>query len=184
MADDVIRDVPPRFPTVAGTRLNLEKVSWGAIWAGVMVTIGLEALFLSFGVFISAVLGGSTDWTMAWYLVTMGISFYAGAWSSARLSDIAVRQTCILHGLATWGLATLATAIVGGVAGWAAFLRAGTSFSPALWSPVEQWGGLIWGGVMLSFITAYYGGSRALPAARATAATDQQTPSTPIRRAS
>lgn len=194
MADDVIRDVSSQTP--AGTRLverlNLSKVSWGAIWAGVMVTIGMEALFLSFGIFIGGVFGGSVVWSMAWYLVTMAVSFYAGAWCASRLSDVPGRQLGVLHGLTTWGLATLGTVLIGGVVAWAA-LRLGiilavsgttgavTVNTSAIWGATEKWGGLIWGGVFLSLITAYLGGASGIPSQRV--AVGQETPAAPTRLA-
>ncbi len=187
MADDVIRD-PVRSPVGTGTRtgdrLNFQKVSWGAIWAGVMVTIGLEALFLSFGVFIAALFGGSTDWAMAWYLVTMAVAFYFGARSAARLSDLAVREVCVLHAAATWGLATLGTALIGGTLGWAAFVKTGVAFSASLWGPTEQWAGIIWGGIILSLAAAYFGGASARPIVQAGAVPDQEGSVPPLRRVS
>ncbi|HEY7388593.1 MAG TPA: hypothetical protein VH640_08795 [Bryobacteraceae bacterium] len=181
MPDDVIRDVPTRPP--AGLGFLSGRVSWGAIWAGVMVTLGVAALFLSFEVFIDGVLGGSTVWTIIWFLVTMGTSFYAGARTAGRLSGCADRETCILHGMATWGLATLAMTLIGGVLGWAAFVRSGGYFSPTLWAPATQWGGSIWGGVVLSLLGAYYGGANAL-GARTVTTTERETPGTPLRRVS
>lgn len=192
MADDVIRDVPP-----AGMRLtdrfNLEKVSWGAIWAGTVVTIGMEALFLSFGIFIGGVFGGSAIWTLAWYLVTMGVSFYTGAWAASRLADVSSRDVCILHGLSTWGLATLATVLIAFVVAWAT-LRVGTTIvvsgataataPPApsahtIWGNIEEYGGIIWGGIMLSLITSYFGGATGKPSEQ----TSAQMPQTSMRRA-
>jgi hypothetical protein len=183
MADDVIRDVPMRL----SDRFNLEKVSWGAIWGGTMVTIGLELLFLAFGIFIEAALGGgSTIWAIVWYLVTMGVSYYAGAWTAARLSDVSVRQVCVLHGLSTWGLSTLGTVILLGVAtttimgfGRAAGLITLTQAN--LWGNTELYLGVVWGGIMLSFITAYLGGASGLPGARVSAQ-EEATVAPPIRR--
>ena len=181
MPDDVIRDVPARFPT--GSGLLPGRVSWGAIWAGVMVTLGVQALFLSFEVFIDGALGGSIFWAIIWFLVTMCVSFYAGARTAGRLSGCADRESCIHHGLATWGLATLVMALIGGALGWAIFVRSGTYLSPALWAPATRWGGSIWGGVLLSFLAAYYGGASAI-GAHAVTTTERETPSTPLRRVS
>ncbi|HLH39278.1 MAG TPA: hypothetical protein VKX39_09045 [Bryobacteraceae bacterium] len=184
MADDAMRD-PAAHPigTRIGERLNLEKVSWGAIWAGSMVTIGMELLFLSFGVFIDGVLGGSTPWAMAWYLITMAVSFYAGAATAARLFDIAVRDICVMHGLATWGVATLATAILGAVVGAVALFKTALPASQVLhWGGAEQWGGVIWGGVLLSLLTAYMGGGSTVRGEAS--ATQREVPASPMRRAS
>lgn len=175
MADDVFRDVPSApLGTRVTDRFNLQKVSWGAIWAGTMVTLGMEALFLSFGIFIDGALGGSTPWAMAWYLVTMAISFFAGGWSAARLSDIPVRQISALHGLTTWGLATLSTVLIlgavvmAGVRLGTALILAGPAAAPApaalnLWGPLEEYAGLIWGGVVLGLIMSFVGGGAGLP---------------------
>jgi len=147
-----------------------------------MVTIGMEALFLSFGIFINAVFDGSTIWGMAWYLVTMAVSFYCGAWCSARLSDVATRQSCVLHGVTTWGLATLGTILIAFVTlRWGVTYLTAQAAAHTTWGSVEQWGGLIWGGIALSLITAYIGGGAAFPT-QATAV-EQETPAAPLRRA-
>ncbi len=190
MADNVIQDFPLHSSPIE--RFHLGEVSWGAIWAGAMVNIGMEALFLSFGIFIGAVFGGSVVWSMAWYLVTMAVSFFIGAQTAARLSDAPNRQVSVLHGLSTWGLATLATTVIGLVVGWAA-LRMGfalaaaapgplTVHAPVVWGAVEEWGGLIWGGIFLSLGAAYVGGSSGAP--RTDMGAREPIPSAPIRRAS
>jgi hypothetical protein len=196
MADDVLRD-PSQFAVPSGARVidrfNLSRVSWGAIWAGAMVTLGMEALFLSFGIFIDAALDGSTPWAMAWYLVTMAISFFVGGWSAARLSDVPAREISVLHGLTTWGLATLSTVLIfgavvlSGVRLGTALVLSGPAAAPApaafnLWGPLEEYGGLIWGGVVLSLLTACLGGARALPGS--SAPVGQQPGTTQMRRAS
>jgi hypothetical protein len=129
MAEDVVRDVPVRYPAGTAVRFGeiVNQVSWGAIWAGVMVTLGMEALFLSFGVFIGSMFTGSGifPWTTAWYLVTMGFSFFVGAWTAARMSNVTITEHGILHGLSAWGLATLATVVIVGIV-LGAVLREGT----------------------------------------------------------
>jgi hypothetical protein len=186
MADDISRDVPFVYPGSIGMRLgdrfNFNRVSWGAIWAGVMVTIGMEALFLSFGIFIGALVGGSMAWSMAWYLVTMAVAFYAGAASAARLSEMPVRDVRILHGLSTWGLATLSTAIIGLVIAVSVFAKTILPYQATFdWASVTQWGGVIWGGIVLSLGSSYFGGARPLPTR--SAVDQQETPATPLRRA-
>jgi len=183
MADDVYRE--PAVGSSLGERFNFGKVSWGAIWAGTIITLGMESLFLLFGIFIGAAIGGLAIWTMTWYLVTMGISFGVGAWCAARLSDASSREICGLHGLATWGLATLATVMMGALAGylWLYYYRIAPPSGATIWNGVtEEWGGLIWGGVMLSLITAYFGGMSGYPTAPQGVLPQQETPI--MRRAS
>jgi hypothetical protein len=171
MADDVYTEVPPRYPVSMGSRVidMPYDVSWGAIWSGVMVTLGLVAMLTAFGIFIGAVIGGSTIWTMAWYLVTMAVSFYVGAFATARLSHAATKERCGMLGFTTWGLSTLGLVIIGLITSFA-LLRLGTTLlvtgttgtvtinTAAVWGAAEQWGGIIWGGIFLSMITAFLGG--------------------------
>lgn len=185
MPDEIIREQPARLSGTAtrfGDRFDFGKVSWGAIWSGVMVTLGMETLFIAFGLFIDGALGGSDSWSIAWYLVTMCVSFYIGAHSAARLSNIADKDISVLHGLSTWGLATLATLLIGGMVGFAALLR--TPVIPGFaWGPTELYGGVIWGGVLLSLATSYMGGASGIP--RVTAQSPAaQLPQEALRRAS
>ena len=169
---DIVHDVLPPRLTGLSDALHLEKVSWRAIWAGLMVTLGMEGLFLSFGLFIGAAFGGSVPWSMIWYFVSMIVSFFAGAWTSARLSDMAVPEMCILHGITTWGLATLATVVIGTwlAPRWVGIVLSTSGKPPAAIiasivgaDSAVAWGGMIWGGVVLSLLGAFFGGAAVRP---------------------
>ncbi|GEM_PF-708172 len=204
MADEVVQNDPGRFWMAPVGRLSelISRVSWGAIWAGVMVALGMEALFTLFGLFIGFNMynaqaanpwAGVPAWSLAWYLVTAAWSMYFGAWCAARFSGNPVREAAILHGITTWGLATVATVLVVTAASWAALregidvLRSAAMTAPAVSSQIANGvthatqqaaqaaqnpgpaaqataniiSGLalrIWGGVLLGFITAIFGG--------------------------
>ncbi len=187
MADevDVTRDVPPRYPARTATRIGdlVNRVSWGAIWAGVVIALGMEALFTLFGFFIGFDMfkAGTADpwagiptWSMAWYLVTAGWSMFFGAFCAARLSGIPIRRISILHGLSTWGLATFATLLVVGSTVWAvlrasitllvtgvAAPAAGVAAAPtpaATAGTLTEIAGVVWAGIMFGLITAIVGG--------------------------
>lgn len=130
MADDVVRTEVARYPVRPGVRLSevINRVSWGAVWAGVMIALGMEALFTLFGFFIGFGMynytapnpwSGISAWSTIWYLVTAGWSMFFGAWCAARLSGNPVREAGILHGITTWGLATFATILVVALGSWA-----------------------------------------------------------------
>ncbi|HLI83905.1 MAG TPA: hypothetical protein VKV17_08300 [Bryobacteraceae bacterium] len=210
MADEIIAGEPARYPAPVGARLSeiTNRVSWGAIWAGVMIALGIEMLMTLFGLFIGFGMynyrapnpfAGIPPWTTAWYLFTAAVSMFLGAWSAARLSGSAVRETGILHGMATWGLATLATVLILAVGTWSV-LREGVNVlsaaaitteamahapqtPPPLANTAQQANRAvseveanpgpvaqntanivsslslrIWGGVLLGFITAIFGG--------------------------
>lgn len=127
MADEVIRNDPADVPR-QGLSGIMERVSWGAVWAGVMVALGMEILFTLFGSFIGFGMynyhaadpwAGISAWTTVWSLVTAGWSMFFGAWCASHLSGNPVAGDGILHGISTWGLATAATVGIVAVASWA-----------------------------------------------------------------
>ncbi len=193
------------YPARSDLRLSgvFDRVSWSAVWAGVMCALGMEMLFALFGFFIGFGMfnaraanpwSGISAWTTVWYLVTAGWSMFFGAWCAARLSGIPIRESGILQGITTWGLATVATVAIVGVVAWSALgqginvLRtmtlASAQAAPAATNQavgqaaqaanqaaansgtIAQYtanilSGLslrIWGGILLGFLTALFGG--------------------------
>ena len=129
MAEEVIRDVPLRYPVRSLGRLSefVGRVSWGAIWAGAIIALAMEALFTAFGFFIGFHMydaaaanpwGDVRGWSIFWYLVTAGWSMFLGAWCAARLSGNPLRGSGILHGITTWGLASFASLMLATAAAW------------------------------------------------------------------
>lgn len=90
----------------------IKRVSWPAIFGGTMVALGMQILFLLFGLAMAFIIynpGGVRAWSVAWYLITSIISLYVGGWVAARLSGNPDRDAAQLHGLITWGLTMLVT---------------------------------------------------------------------------
>jgi len=175
MADDIIGDSSPQLPAQPATRFTefFQQTSWGAIWAGVLVALGMEIMFTLFGFFIgfdiynaNGANGSETVWSMAWYLVTQGCSMFVGAWCAAALAGYESRPAAILHGMTTWGLAEFATFLITGLGLWAVVSAATaiTNGTPATAGNVGarlntmEFFGTLWGGIFLGLITAYFGG--------------------------
>jgi hypothetical protein len=115
--------------------IQLNKVSWGAIFAGVVVALVVQALLTMLGVGIGIATldagtsnnpDGSTFSIAAgiWYVLAGIIAAFAGGYVSARMSGKIMPTTGALHGLTTWALTTLLViyfltssvgALVGGV---------------------------------------------------------------------
>ena len=98
--------------------IELNKVSWGAIFAGVVVALVVQALLTMLGVGIGVATldpgtsdnpDGATFSIVAgiWYVVAGIIAAFAGGYVSARMSGKIVPTTGALHGLTTWALTTL-----------------------------------------------------------------------------
>jgi hypothetical protein len=133
--NDLSREEVTRAPGLRAMRLPemFRGISWGAVWAGVMIALGMEALLTMFGLFVGFRMydwqaanpwRGITAWSTIWYFVTVGWSMFFGAWCAARLSGLPVRESGILHGITVWGLATFATMATVTVGSWA-ILREG-----------------------------------------------------------
>jgi hypothetical protein len=146
MADEIVRDDPALAPPRRAVTGILERISWGAVWAGVMVALGMEVLFTLFGFFIGFGMynwraanpwAGISAWTTVWFLVTAGWSMFFGAWCAARLSGNPLAGDGILHGITTWGLATAATIAIVSVASWA-ILREGINVLATAAMTAEQ----------------------------------------------
>jgi hypothetical protein len=129
MADEVNRSDPAHVPVRTGVWWSelIGRISWGAVWSGVIVALGMEALFTLFGLFIGFSMynwqspnpwSGISAWITIWYLVTAGWSMFFGAWCAARLSGSPERGAGVLHGMTTWGLASIATLAVVLVMSW------------------------------------------------------------------
>ena len=134
----------------------VRRVSWGAIFAGVTVALVTQLLLGVLGLAIGAStidpLAGNTPTNGLgigagiWFLVTGLLSLFAGGWTAGRLAGIHRPVDSALHGVLTWGIATLVTfyllttavgAIMGGAArtlGQGASLigQGAASASPAL----------------------------------------------------
>jgi hypothetical protein len=86
----------------------MKQLSWAAVFAGVLVALGVGVLFLSFGLFIGFRIGtGAGVWSTIWYFVGCFFSLLAGGWVAGRLGANPARGR--LHGLVTWGVTTVTT---------------------------------------------------------------------------
>jgi hypothetical protein len=105
------------------------KLSWGAIFGGVFVALGVWIMLLTLGFAIGLTSVDSDNLSTAkqaatvtgvWSVVALFLSLLAGGMVAARTAGIVDRPTGALHGAVLWGFTTLAGALILGMA-----LRAG-----------------------------------------------------------
>lgn len=98
--------------------IMINKVSWGAIFAGVVVALVVQVLLtlLGVGIGLATLDPGTGDNPAAstfsivaaiWYVVSGIIAAFAGGYIAARMSGKTVATTGALHGLTTWAFTTL-----------------------------------------------------------------------------
>jgi hypothetical protein len=96
-----------------------ERADFGAVTAGACVAIGAGALLFALGAAIglSAIDPTAADWNGravmvsggAWSALAIILATFAGAYTSVRLAGHYSRADAGAHGLATWGLAFVAS---------------------------------------------------------------------------
>lgn len=130
-------DRDPAFPGAASFDTSPPparvRISWGAILGGVVLVVVVQLLLslLGTGIGLSTVdvqAGTTPDagslglGAGVWWLVSSVVALFVGGFVAARLAGIAPRLDGLLHGLVTWGIATLLTiwlltSAVGGIIG-------------------------------------------------------------------
>lgn len=109
------------YAVAAGSRLP--RISWGAIFAGVVVTLALSWLLHLLGTSIGVSIADASD-TVAmgegvaggvaiWIVLSWLISFFIGSLVAARLAGSLEDFSGMLHGLVLWGLGTIIAVYLG-----------------------------------------------------------------------
>lgn len=127
------RTVTELSPMTEANTILMNKVSWGAIFAGVVVALVTQILLtmLGVGIGIATLDPGTADNPAAsslsigagiWYVVTGILASFVGGYIAARLSGKTTPTTGALHGLTTWAFTTLLvlyflTSTIGGLVG-------------------------------------------------------------------
>jgi hypothetical protein len=133
-----IRDAPPTIPALPTEdrhTIMLNKISWGAVFAGVVVALATQLLLNLLGMGIGAatlnpVEGDNPTATSLsigagiWFAVSGILAALAGGYTAGRLAGMPNESTAGWHGLTTWALATLVivyllSSTLGGILGGA-----------------------------------------------------------------
>ena len=112
------------------------RVSWGAVFAGLVVALVVTLLLslLGMGIGLGAInpateenpLGGMGIGSAIWLAITTLIALFLGGWTTAKLAGSVRGLNGILHSIVMWGLVTLVSfylmttaigALISGVAG-------------------------------------------------------------------
>lgn len=110
----------------------VRRISWGAIFAGVVIALVVQLVLgiLGLGIGASTIdpisesnpVSGVGVGAGIWFAVSLLLALFAGGYVAGRMAGIPRHQDGLLHGLLTWGLTTLLmfyllTTTVGGLIG-------------------------------------------------------------------
>ncbi|MFN7116192.1 MAG: hypothetical protein ACK4TA_05295 [Saprospiraceae bacterium] len=97
----------------------VKRISWSAVFAGVLVAVVTQILLTLLGLGIglgtidpleeSKPLQGLGIGSAIWYIISSLLSLFAGGWVAGRLASTPRLFDGIIHGVLTWCLATLLT---------------------------------------------------------------------------
>jgi hypothetical protein len=120
--DDTHRvDVRRRTGSTLGAEAGHWHFSWGAIFAGALVSIGIWLLLhiLGLGIGLTAInpddadsLRGIGMTTGIWSIIAPIIAMFVGGIAAARVAGPMPRLGAAIHGAVLWSLATLASAVL------------------------------------------------------------------------
>ncbi len=96
----------------------VRRISWAAIFAGIIIVLVVQLTLSLFGIGIGAStidpLIGETPTASSfsigaaiWWVVVSMIALFAGGWVAGRLAGMPQQTDGLLHGFITWGAATL-----------------------------------------------------------------------------
>lgn len=119
--------------SMSGGSHTHRRISWAAIFGGVVLAVGIQLLLSLLGAGVGLGTVNTNDGTTPdassfgvgagiWWVITSIIALAFGGYVSAWLAGIELRWDGLLHGLITWGIATLLTiylltSAVGGIIG-------------------------------------------------------------------
>lgn len=98
----------------------VKRISWGAVFAGLVVALAIQLLLTLLGVGIgastihpvsgdSATAAGLGIGSAVWFLITTLLALFAAGWVAGRLAGIPRVIDSGLHGILVWGLTALVT---------------------------------------------------------------------------
>ena len=105
-------------PITGGLDL-IKRISWSAVFAGVLVALVTQMLLtlLGLGIGFGTIdplqernpVAGLGIGSAIWYIISSLLSLFVGGWIAGRLSSASQRFDGIIHGVLTWCLVTLLT---------------------------------------------------------------------------
>jgi len=116
--NEAVYDAPGTTRTEIGSASLFHRVSWGAIFAGVIIALVVQLILslIGAGAGLSAAdpihhdSPDASSYGMGaaiWWGVSSVLALFAGGWIAGHLAGAPGRTDAMLHGLVMWGLASL-----------------------------------------------------------------------------
>ena len=116
MALEILKDGP-----LKGQPIRLSSMSWSAILAGSVATLGVGLMFMLLGNALGLSVGNlirgssSVSQVFCWIygFVTLSFSFLVGGYFASRMAGLDSRKSGIAHGLVSWAFSGVFIVVMG-----------------------------------------------------------------------
>ena len=109
-----------RVVSTAAATSHFRKVSWGAVFAGMVIAVVVQLVLslLGAGIGLSTIdplrynTPDASTFGMGagiWWVISSVVALFAGGWVAGHLSGSPDKTDAVLHGLLTWGVAAIVT---------------------------------------------------------------------------
>ena len=106
-------------PAVPVRQTTLRRISWPAVFGGLIITLAVQLLLTVLGISIGATVSNPMNQQNIaqgigiaagiWFIVVTVVSMFFGSWAAGRMSGLTRSAEGALNGLVIWGAATLLT---------------------------------------------------------------------------
>ncbi len=140
-------DAPHMTPVTPAEDIRsimINRVSWGAIFAGVTMALVVQLILNLTGVGVGIALkAGPSTGAMIWMAVSGVVAFFVGGYTAGRLSGDPTESTAGWHGLTAWAASVfvLAILIIGGAGVMMGGTLNGVGLNPAAMAGMAALGG-------------------------------------------
>ena len=155
---------------------TIDRVRWGAVWAGTLVSFGIFLILSAFGAGLGlyGTVGAPSASASTWPFIWTIIALFFGGWVASRLAAAPTTASGVWHGTLVWALTlTLAFLIVGLGTGFAsiALMSRGPVATPMPGAPglFSTVGWAMFVGLIIAWLFAIAGGALGKIAPRTTA---------------
>jgi len=102
-------DATTNAPRVEDLKSVGTRISWGAVLAGTVVALALYVVLTALGAAIGFSIGRDMSYkalangALVWAILTVGLSLFAGGWTTSQLTAGETKCESMVHGVILWG---------------------------------------------------------------------------------
>ena len=119
--EEEVRTIAARRFAVPESVILRDRMRWGPVWAGAVITLAVELILSTIGIAISFVAGNITTladlssvstYIIIWAAFSAIVSLFVGGYFTSRLMPVDTREMGMINSVVTWALILLLGSII------------------------------------------------------------------------